>query len=291
MKSVSVFLFLISFYSLGAGVQLQWLGTSGFLIKYKNSQILIDPVISRPSYKSLFGLFKMDVDKKKIDQYLKKYNVEKVDAFIVSHTHFDHAVDIGYFSSLFPKAQVIGSLSAKSLIEAYQPRFKNFREVQVSTEVMVGDFKITGFSSSHRLFAGFEFASGTIKTPFKKGNIFDFKMGGIYNFLVEAGPYKILFYGSSGKMPNKFRELDIDLLLLNILSVSAKSLDESSLQGLKFKKVIPMHWDNFFFQRNFKTPSLIPFGPSPLTYLSKLTGIDKKNYIIPEYFKFFSIQE
>ncbi len=86
-----------------------WLGVAGFLIKYKNKVILIDPYFSREK----FG----DIHPVSWD-YMKKY-IPRADDIIMSHSHGDHLVDTPAIAK-GTGAKVIGSETTINICRSFK---------------------------------------------------------------------------------------------------------------------------------------------------------------------------
>ena len=86
-----------------------WLGVAGFLIKYKNKVILIDPYFSREK----FG----DIHPVSWD-YMKKY-IPRADYIIMSHSHGDHLVDTPAIAK-GTGAKVIGSETTINICRSFK---------------------------------------------------------------------------------------------------------------------------------------------------------------------------
>lgn len=69
-----------------SSVHLTWLGTAGFLLRYRDAQLLMDPHLTRP-WPS--GRAPLTVDQ-----------TTATDAILISHGHFDHAMDVPYLASV-----------------------------------------------------------------------------------------------------------------------------------------------------------------------------------------------
>jgi len=77
--------------ALPAGLDVQWLGVSGYRITYEGVSLFVDPYVSRvPLRALLLGRVAMP-DEALIDRYISAPG--PVAGVLVGHTHFDHAVD------------------------------------------------------------------------------------------------------------------------------------------------------------------------------------------------------
>ncbi len=279
--TVLLFRCLIS-YSL----EMQWAGTTTVLFKSGTSSILIDPVLTRPSASNLWGALSHETDKKLVDEFIKKNGMkDHTIGLFTTHTHFDHAFDLGYFSTQLPKAKVFGSKSALNLVKAYQPEFKNFIESKDQSVHQAGPFKVTILHANHPEILGlFHFAPGKIEKPIRKGSILDFKMGGNFHYLIEVEGKKIYFF-SSPQTPIFKGAKDVDVLFLGLgSSKSMEDMRDRIIGKTNPKLIIPVHWDNFFTERSLKEPKRLPMFNLD-DFIKSMPKKIQKKIKVPSYFK------
>ena len=73
------------------GLEVVWLGVSGYRLTYEGVSIFIDPYVSRVPLRSLLLRRRALPDPAMIDRYADAPG--EVAGILVGHTHFDHAVD------------------------------------------------------------------------------------------------------------------------------------------------------------------------------------------------------
>ena len=87
------------------GVELTWLSTTTWLVRYETTVLLLDAFFSRP-------LLAQEGSKKdgieRMERMLEAAGASSVDAILVGHSHYDHVVDVGT-AALSTGAQVYGS--------------------------------------------------------------------------------------------------------------------------------------------------------------------------------------
>lgn len=71
-------------------VRLSWLGTAGTFISDGETGILIDPYVSRFRISAVAFRFPLKPDRTLIRNWVEKLGRGKINAVIVSHSHFDH---------------------------------------------------------------------------------------------------------------------------------------------------------------------------------------------------------
>src|SRR5436309_2041612 len=77
--------------ALPPGLELEWLGVSGYRMTYRDETLLIDPYVSRCGLDALLQRKPVVPDPGRIDRFIG--SPPGVAGIVVGHTHFDHAVD------------------------------------------------------------------------------------------------------------------------------------------------------------------------------------------------------
>ncbi|HEV7562887.1 MAG TPA: hypothetical protein VGO24_05245, partial [Solirubrobacterales bacterium] len=73
------------------GLELEWLGVSGYRLSFEGQTLFIDPYLSRVPFRDLFLRRPAMPDPALLERFVKAPG-ETV-GVLVGHTHFDHAVD------------------------------------------------------------------------------------------------------------------------------------------------------------------------------------------------------
>ncbi|MGI9098906.1 MAG: MBL fold metallo-hydrolase [Solirubrobacteraceae bacterium] len=76
---------------LPAGLEVSWLGVSGYRLTYEGVSLFVDPYVSRVPLRALLLRRPAMPDEALIDRYASISG--SVAGVLVGHTHFDHAVD------------------------------------------------------------------------------------------------------------------------------------------------------------------------------------------------------
>jgi L-ascorbate metabolism protein UlaG (beta-lactamase superfamily) len=80
----------------------------------------------------------------------------------------------------------------------------------------------------------------------------EFKEGHSFDYLIEHQGYTVLVKASTGAIPDQLKNLKVDTLFLGIAQLSRQSTKfqqnylDQTLNTLKPKVVVPIHWDDFF---------------------------------------------
>ena len=223
-----------------------WLGTTALLLQDGERAILIDPFFTRPT-----GMLRMVMNKQiapnetLIRGWLARLGVTKLDAVLVSHSHFDHAMDAGVVARL-TGATLIGSESTLNIGRGAELESKQLRNIEEDPVVKIGRFTITFVPSAHAGATGGR-PTGTIETPLiPPVHYDDYKLGGVYSILIEHPQGNMLHHGSAGFVPGALdgRSADVVFLGVSLIDEIEPYLRET-VDAVGANRVIPVHWDDF----------------------------------------------
>src|SRR5262245_40922305 len=125
----------------GGTVRVTWLGTAGFAIEHDGHVLLLDPYLTRAS------LSRCLLAPLRADAALAQRLVPRADAIVLSHTHFDHALDTPLIARQ-TGARVFGSRSAVHLCRSHRLPDAQLECVESEAagairEVEAGPFRLT----------------------------------------------------------------------------------------------------------------------------------------------------
>ncbi len=232
-----------------AGLHIQYFGVTSALISDGENSLMIDGFFTRPKYLSFFNT---QPDPNIIATALKKANIEKLNAVLVVHSHFDHAMDAPEVAKQ-TGAKVYGSKSTANISRGWGLTEDKIVEVESKQSMPIGSFKVTFILSKHypfplglsRFLLGKEIDQPLTPPSF----IGSYKEGGSYTILIEHKLGNIAIQGSAGFIENELDPYQADTVLLGIGGLPHKSekyqddyLKHTAL-ALNAKRVIPVHWD------------------------------------------------
>lgn len=236
-----------------SSLQVKFFGVSTLLFDDGETQILIDGFFSRPSlYQVLFQ--KIQSQPELIRQMIQQQHLQRTQAIFVTHSHYDHALDIGELARQLPHTKIIGSNSSLNIARGGQVTEQQLIQVQPLHALSFGEFKATAIASQHTPPTAVNNDLGEeISQPLQLPARFSqFKEGHSFDYLIEHQGHKILVKASTGAVPDQLKNLKVDTLFLGIAQLSRQSKEfqqnylDQTLRTLKPKVVIPIHWDNFF---------------------------------------------
>ncbi len=243
----------------------KWLGVSGLILSDQKTNIIFDPVATKPSLSHWLDLIPFKSNQVQIAEMLRQLNLKRVDASFVSHTHFDHAVDVVEISKL-THSKIYGGDSLMQLVRRNESDQQiQFQLIKNQDVIQIGDFKITAFRRDHpEVFPGFKFAPGIIDNNFNFF-LYDYKEGEVWLYLIEHPLGNILFDQSShfcrdlDFLTNK--KIKIDAYFVGVINkMSMYDLVENNILKINPDLVIPVHFDFFLlgydWLSNFNMPGL-----------------------------------
>lgn len=232
-------------------LSLVWMGAAGFYISDKDNGFYIDPFVSRISMSNfILGKFgkKMKIKKEQVNNWIKKTNGEKADAVLVTHAHYDHAADAPFFCKKID-AKLIGSESTANIGRGAGLKEDKIKIMDYNDSVNIGKFKITFFKGDHIKLPLIGIpCKGKIKKPLVPPvSPHKYKSGKIYSLFIEHPNSNIMHHTSAHTKNISFNGFEANIFLLGI--VEGNDYEEylkNTLDVTKSKKLIPMHYDDFF---------------------------------------------
>ena len=128
--------------TLPPGLDIQWIGTTGFRLAYQGTVVWIDPYLTRIP----FGAF-LARRVRPSDDAILAHHVDRADAVLVGHTHFDHAMDAAPIAAR-TGCKVYGSTSMTHLMQLHGLAAQGVT-VEAYTEYAIGPFVVTFVPSVH----------------------------------------------------------------------------------------------------------------------------------------------
>jgi len=121
-------------------IKITFLGTSALLIDDGTIQILTDPFFSRHCpWPVVFS--KISTNKTAVDTIFKQFNMDRLKAIIVSHSHYDHAFDIGYVAEK-TNVPLYGSASTLNIARASEISDFKLIHFKLCKKFEIGNFQI-----------------------------------------------------------------------------------------------------------------------------------------------------
>ena len=234
-----------------------WFGVTALLLSDGEHALMIDPFFTRPGGLLHFLLNgEIAPDAQLIADSLHKAGVQHLDAVLVSHSHFDHAMDAGVVARL-TGATLLGSESTANIGRGSSLPQAQIRVIKPGEALRFGSFTVTFIESRHAGATGGK-PTGDITQPLTPpAHYLDYKLGGTYSILVQHPSGTLLHHGSAGFLPGQLAGHRADVVFLGIaLRERLDTYLAEVVDAVGAKRVIPVHWDDF--TRGLDR-SLIPF--------------------------------
>src|SRR6202035_2017492 len=281
-------------------VVLKYLGTAGWEITDGTTVILIDPYLSRingpappggGSGHSIAGDTRRaygwsDVaspDVPAIDSH-----IQRADFILVTHTHYDHVLDVPYIAHK-TRAAVIGTESTENVMRAYGVPEEQLLAVRGGEDYQFGSFSLKVIPSihsplEHKHYFSSKTAPAGQKAPLTLEQIHP--EGGTLAYFIRFQGHQILAFGGMNYIEREIAGLEPDVGLVGAGASRKEIYDYSGrlMRDLHYPAIVlPTHWDNF----------LAPFDASQQPALEALQSFlreiaaasPKTKVIVPKYFE------
>jgi len=237
---------------------MKWFGATCLLFEDEKTRLIVDPFVTRvPLHKVLFNS-KVESNKERVRKYFGPSDKKTV--IFISHTHYDHVLDLPEVMRLNPKALVYGTKDVIPILSANKINLERLKVVKEGSAISFDQFNVNFFEVRHtNLPMNIEFARGVSKIS-KDSGARDFKMESNLSFFLKHKEKKILFHPTA--IPREYPAFgEIDLLIVGLTSKNIDELKEKLIAKIKAKKVYPVHNDNFFIDFEKKLRKM-PFYPT-----------------------------
>lgn len=233
-------------------LKVSFLGVSNVLLDDGETSILTDGFFSRPDKMQTF-LGKVSPDLQAVTLGLKRAGISErtgtLAAVIPLHSHYDHAMDAPEVVQR-TGAVLLGSLSTAMVGRGWGLDESRIRVASLGIPMKFGRFTVTLYPSSH---APTGFTGGEITEPLRPPvRASDYKEGQSYSALFQHDGRSLLITGSAGYVPNALKNVRADLVFLGIGGLGARNAVyrdtywREVVATVKAKRVIPIHWEDFW---------------------------------------------
>jgi L-ascorbate metabolism protein UlaG (beta-lactamase superfamily) len=231
---------------LPAGLEIAWLGVSGYRISYEGVALFVDPYVSRVPLRSLLLRRRALPDPALLERWAA--TGDDVAGVLVGHTHFDHAVDAPAIARRF-RAPAYGSASLVALMRLHGLGGLAV-EVEPYRRYELGPFVVSFTPSAHsKLILG-------RRVPFDGELTCDhlhgltpgaYRCGQVWGIRIEVAGIALYHQGSANLVDEALRPEPVDVFLAGVAGRSVTPRYwERVLPRLDPRLVVPTHYDDFF---------------------------------------------
>jgi len=210
-------------------MEVRFLGINGFSFRSEGETLLIDPYVSR------------DRARVSVPEVVRRH-ISKADYIAVSHSHWDHAADVGEIAK-YTKAVVCGSETMLNICRYFGAPESRLRLFHNRQPIALGAFSVTPLRSKHKEPMGYP--GHYAHPPVKMSSVADYLEGGTWALLVKCGGLSFLNVGSAGLIDEELEGIECEYLLAGIAGRAPDFLPRL-LKCVRAKTLIPTHWDDFF---------------------------------------------
>jgi L-ascorbate metabolism protein UlaG (beta-lactamase superfamily) len=242
------------------GLELSWLGVSGYRLTYAGVSLFIDPYVSRVPLRSLLLRRLAMPDEAMIDRYASVPAAPNapnapgapapgvVAGVLIGHTHFDHAVDAPAIARRY-KAKAYGSPSLAHLMRLHGLGDLAV-EVVAHQPYELGPFVVRFIPSRHSklLFGRKVPMDGELTCDHLHGLAPDaYKCGAVWGIRIDVAGISFYHQGSANLDDGELRGGPVDVFLAGIAGRNVTpNYWQRILPHLDPSMVVPTHYDNFF---------------------------------------------
>jgi L-ascorbate metabolism protein UlaG (beta-lactamase superfamily) len=229
--------------ALPAGLELMWLGTAGFKLSYQGTTIWIDPYVTRLPMSHLALRRVVPPSSEAVARW-----IDKADAVLVGHTHFDHALDVPAIAQR-TGCKVYGSQSLQNLMGLYGLADQAVI-VEAHRDYEVGPFKFHFVPSIHsklQLGLGIPYSGELTCDHVDHLTPQAYKCGQVWGIAIEVAGIRIYHQGSADLLEDEIKDRGVDVFLCGISGRRfTKSYVARIIKALAPNVIVPTHYDNFF---------------------------------------------
>jgi L-ascorbate metabolism protein UlaG (beta-lactamase superfamily) len=227
-----------------------WAGVTTLLIDDGESALMTDGFFSRPSLLTV-GTRTLTPSLPRIDGCLTRLGVERLEAVMPVHTHFDHAMDSAVVAQR-TGAKVVGGTSAAHLGRGAGLPEDRLVVVTPGVSVSLGAFDVTLVVGDHCPPDRFPGAITAPVVPPVRASAY--RCGESWSTLVHhrATDQRLLIVGSAGFVPGALRDQRADVVYLGVgqlgLQPERYVVDywNEAVRAVGASRVVLIHWDDFF---------------------------------------------
>ena len=227
-----------------------WAGVTTLLVDDGRSALLTDGFFSRPKLLTV-GLRKLAPSLPRIDGCLARLGVDRLEAVLPVHTHFDHAMDSAVVAQR-TGAKLVGGTSAAQLGRGAGLPEDQLTVVTPGEPMSLGAFDVTLVVGNHCPPDRFP---GTItEPPVPPVRASAYRCGEAWSTLIHHRPSgrRLLLVGSAGFVPGALRGQRADVVYLGVGQLGLqperylRDYWDEAVRAVGARRVVLVHWDDFF---------------------------------------------
>ncbi len=228
------------------GLEIEWLGVSGYRLTHEGHTLFIDPYLSRVPFRNLLSRRLTLPDPAALDRFGGAKG--EVVGVLVGHTHFDHAVDAPAIARRFD-CKAYGSSSLLNLM-ALHGLADRAVEVESYDAYELGPFTVRFTPSVHsKLLLGLAVPYDGELTCEHLDSLSPgaYRCGQVWGISIEVAGVRLYHQGSANLIDEAIHERGVDVFLAGVAGRGfTRDYWRRILPRLEPRVVVPTHYDNFF---------------------------------------------
>jgi L-ascorbate metabolism protein UlaG (beta-lactamase superfamily) len=231
-------------------LRVTFLGVATLLVDDGSSAVLTDGFFSRPPLPRVV-LGRIAPDEARIEACLRRARIERLDAVLPVHSHFDHVLDSAVVAHL-TGAVLMGGRSTLNVGRGYGLPGSHLDLVGSSDQRTYGAWEVTAIASEH---CPPDRYPGTIDaplTPPARGSAY--RCGEAWSFVLRHLPTDrtLLVQGSAGYVPGALVGQAAEVAYLGVGQLGVQPEDylveywTETVRTVGARRVVLIHWDDFF---------------------------------------------
>lgn len=234
-------------------IELEYLGTAGFVIRHPQRTIVLDPYLSRPA---LWPILSKPLIP---NTALIRRIIPHADDVLIGHAHYDHILDAPDLC-LQTGARLIGSRATMMVGRAAGLPESQLVETAGHEDIVSGEWRIRALPSIHgkAVFGRIPLAGDITTPPTWPPRFYQLKHGLVLNWLVDTGGLTIMHIDSADFLEAELAGQQADVVCLCAIGRKYRpNYVTDIVRLLKPKWIIPCHWDTMLTALE-DTPDLLP---------------------------------
>lgn len=258
-----------------AEVQLRYLGTAGFVLETGDYTLVIDPYVSRPSFKALAA------GPLVADRALIRRVIPRANDVLVGHSHFDHVLDTPDLCRQ-TGARLIGSSDTANVARAAGLAEAQIVVTEGREDIATARGLVRGVPADHgRVYFNRVPLPGRIEEPPPWPPRYrDLPHGLVLNWYVEIAGVRIVHIDSAEFFERELVGLTADVVCLCAIGRHYRpNYVADCVRLLRPRMIVACHWDWFFTPYN--APPLCLPGVDLPGFLDEIRAHDVKPILLP----------
>lgn len=233
-------------------VTVTWFGVATLLFDDGETQVLIDGFFSRPSLADVVFDVPVSSHAAQINYVMDEYQIRRLAAIVPSHTHYDHAMDIGALANR-SSASILGSPSSAQVARGAGVPEDQIVIAAEGEPYEFGEFTVTLIRALHAPvgWGGSTPLAGTIDEPLRQpAAVSAWREGQSYSIIVDHPLGRTLVQGSAGFLEGALAGIRADVVMLGIFGLEGLGDEYTEhywrelVTATGASRVFPIHHDD-----------------------------------------------